>query len=70
MLNLAQKKSSEDDILRVIEQPLRLEFLTSLAILKKLPNVVVKPNFVSDDLSVITFFFLPIKKSAFQRADY
>jgi len=29
MLNLAQKKSSEDDILRVIEQPLRLEFLTS-----------------------------------------
>src|SRR3989338_1897452 len=56
MLNLAQKKSSEDDILRVIEQPLRLEFLTSLAILKKLPNVVVKPNFVSDDEGLPTSF--------------
>ena len=56
MLNLAQKKSSEDNILRVIEQPLRLEFLTSLAILKKLPNVVVKPNFVSDDEGLPTSF--------------
>src|SRR3989344_170166 len=56
MLNLAQKKSSEDDILRVIEQPLRLEFLTSLAILKKLPNVVVRPNFVSDDEGLPTSF--------------
>ncbi len=56
MLNLAQKKSSEDDILKVIEQPLRLEFLTSLAILKKLPNVIVKPNFVSDDEGLPTSF--------------
>lgn len=56
MLNLAQKKSSRDDILRVIEQPLRLEFLTSLAILKKLPGVLVKPNFVSDDEGLPTSF--------------
>ena len=56
MLNLAQKKSSMDDILKVIEQPLRLEFLTSLAILKKLPNVAVKPNFVSDDEGLPTSF--------------
>lgn len=56
LLNLAQKKSSSDDILKVIEQPLRLEFLTSLAILKKLPNVVVKPNFVSDDEGLPTSF--------------
>jgi hypothetical protein len=56
LLNLAQKRSSEDDILRVIEQPLRLEFLTSLAILKKLPNVIVKPNFVSDDEGLPTSF--------------
>lgn len=49
LLNLATKKSSKDEILRIIEQPLRLEFLTSLAILKKLPNVQVKPNFISDD---------------------
>lgn len=56
LLNLAQKKSSIDDILKVIEQPLRLEFLTSLAILKKLPNVIVKPNFVSDDEGLPTSF--------------
>jgi hypothetical protein len=56
LLNLAQKKSSEDEILKVIEQPLRLEFLTSLAILKKLPNVIVKPNFVSDDEGLPTSF--------------
>ncbi len=56
ILNLAQKKSSSDDILKVIEQPLRLEFLTSLAILKKLPNVIVKPNFVSDDEGLPTSF--------------
>ncbi len=56
MLNLAQKKSSEDDILKIIEQPLRLEFLTSLAILKKLPNVIVKPNFVTDDEGLPTSF--------------
>jgi hypothetical protein len=56
MLNLAQKRSSDDAILRVIEQPLRLEFLTSLAILKKLPNVIVNPNFISDDEGLPTSF--------------
>ncbi len=56
MLNLAQNKSSKDEILKVIERPLRLEFLTSLAILKKLPKVTVKPNFVSDDEGLPTSF--------------
>lgn len=56
LLNLSQKKSSSDDILKIIEQPLRLEFLTSLAILKKLPNVIVKPNFISDDEGLPTSF--------------
>ncbi len=56
MLNLAQKNSSKDEILKVIEQPLRLEFLTSLAILKRLPNVSVKPNFISDDEGLPTSF--------------
>lgn len=56
MLNLANKRSSTDAILKIIEQPLRLEFLTSLAILKKLPNVVVKPNFISDDEGLPTSF--------------
>ncbi|GAB1370145.1 hypothetical protein MASR1M45_02030 [Candidatus Kapaibacterium sp.] len=49
MLNLSQNKSSKDDILKIIERPLRLEFLTSLAIQCKLPKVTIKPNFLSDD---------------------
>jgi hypothetical protein len=49
MMNLARNSSSRDPILKVIERPLRLEFLTSLAIVSKLPNVTVKPNFTSDD---------------------
>jgi hypothetical protein len=56
MMNLSENKSSKDDILKVIERPLRLEFLTTLAILKKLPNVTVKPNFVSDDEGLPTSF--------------
>jgi hypothetical protein len=49
MLNLANKKISKDEILKIIEQPLRLEFLTTLSILKKIPNAFVSPNFISDD---------------------
>lgn len=49
MLNLARNQSSKDNILKIIERPLRLEFLTSLAIVSKLPGVKVKPNFTSDD---------------------
>ena len=56
MLNLANNKSSKDDILKVIERPLRLEFLTTLAVLNKLPNVTVKPNFISDDEGLPTSF--------------
>ena len=49
LLNLSYKKSSKDEILKIIEQPLRLEFLTSLALLKKLTNISVKPNLICDD---------------------
>ncbi len=49
LTNLSNKRGSKDSILKVIEQPLRLEFLTALAIMKNLPNVLVKPNFISDD---------------------
>lgn len=49
LMNLSLKNPSKDIILKLIEQPLRLEFLTSLAILKKLPKVTVKPSFVTDD---------------------
>ncbi|GHT06284.1 hypothetical protein AGMMS5026_01700 [Endomicrobiia bacterium] len=50
------KKASKDEILKIVEQLLRLEFLISLAILKKLKNVTVKPNFVSDDEGLPTSF--------------
>lgn len=49
MLNLAYNKPSKDEILKIIDRPLRLEFLTSLAVLSKIPNIEVKPNFISDD---------------------
>ncbi len=43
------KPSSPDKVLSLIPGPLRLEFLTSLAVLSKFPNAVVKPNYISDD---------------------
>lgn len=49
LLLLAKKSSSKNDILRIIESPLHLEFLTALAILKKIDNIEVKPNFIADD---------------------
>ncbi|GHT17956.1 hypothetical protein AGMMS49573_10560 [Endomicrobiia bacterium] len=36
------KKASKDEILKIVEQLLRLEFLISLAILKKLINALGK----------------------------
>lgn len=56
MMYLVEGKSSKDEILKIIEKPLRLEFLTSLAILKKLSNVNVKPNFILDDEGLPTSF--------------
>ena len=41
--------SSADEVLSLIPSPLRLEFLTSLAVLSKIPSAIVKPNYISDD---------------------
>ena len=41
--------TSNDEVLSLIPSPLRLEFLTSLAVLSKIPSAVVKPNYISDD---------------------
>ena len=49
LMKLSGKQPSRDDILKLIPAPLRLEFLTSLAIITKYPNVLVKPNYISDD---------------------
>jgi hypothetical protein len=53
---LFNKKASKDRILRIIKQPLKIEFLVSGAILKKLKNVKVKLNFISDYEELFTSF--------------
>lgn len=47
--NLATKKNSSDNILKLLAAPSRLEFLTALAIRCKMPGVRVVPNYSCDD---------------------
>ena len=49
MLILAQRKLTKDDILKYLSSPVRLEFLVSLAIKSKFPDVKVIPNYPYDD---------------------
>jgi len=50
LINLTKNNpSSTDEILKFIPSPLRLEFLTSLAIVSKYPTIKVVPNYISDD---------------------
>lgn len=54
LLVLQNKKSSKDNVLKFLNNPTRLEFLTSLAIKSKLPNVTVIPNYPCDDEGIPT----------------
>lgn len=49
LTNLATKKNSTDDVLKLLAAPTRLEFLTALAIRSKMPSVRVVPNYSCDD---------------------
>ena len=49
MLNLAKKRLTKDDVLKYLSNPVRLEFLVSLAIKSKFPNIRVIPNYPYDD---------------------
>ncbi|MFA5024484.1 MAG: AlwI family type II restriction endonuclease [Patescibacteria group bacterium] len=49
MLNLAKKRLTNDDVLKYLSNPVRLEFLVSLAIKSKFPNIRVIPNYPYDD---------------------
>jgi AlwI restriction endonuclease len=49
MFILAQRKLTKDDILKYLSSPVRLEFLVSLAIKSKFPDVKVVPNYPYDD---------------------
>jgi len=49
MINLAKKRLSGDGILKYLTNPVRLEFLSTLAVKIKFPNVKVIPNYPTDD---------------------
>lgn len=44
-----RSKTSKDDVLKFLPNPVRLEFLTALAIKSKLPEVRLIPNYPCDD---------------------
>src|SRR3990172_892485 len=54
MLNLADKQLTKDEILKYLSNPVRLEFLTALAVKSKFPNVKVIPNYPVDDEGIPT----------------
>lgn len=49
LTNLATKKNSTDNVLKLLAAPTRLEFLTALAIKCRMPEVRVVPNYSCDD---------------------
>ena len=54
MLNLAEKHLTKDEILKYLSSPVRLEFLTALAVKSKFPNIKVIPNYPVDDEGIPT----------------
>lgn len=52
--NLSVHKNSSDNVLRLLNAPSRLEFLTALAIKSKMPDVRVVPNYCCDDTGLPT----------------
>ena len=48
-LVLTYKGESKDELLKFIESPTRLEFLTAIALVKYFPEVKVLPNYAIDD---------------------
>lgn len=51
---LSAKKTSSDNVLKLLAAPSRLEFLTALAIKSKMPQVRVIPNYCCDDTGLPT----------------
>lgn len=54
LLILAKKRLSQDDVLKYISNPIRLEFLIALAIKSRFPKVTVIPNYPTDDTGLPT----------------
>lgn len=55
LLLLQNNKPSKDEFLKLIDSPTRLEFLTSIALVKKYPHYTVKANYAIDDEGTPTF---------------
>lgn len=49
LLNLARRKRTKDNILKMLTDPVRLEFLTALGVKANFPEVTVIPNYPVDD---------------------
>ena len=54
LINLSDKRLTKDDTLKYLSNPIRLEFLTALAVKSKFPNVKVIPNYPIDDEGIPT----------------
>jgi hypothetical protein len=54
LTNLATKSLTKDEVLKYLANPVRLEFLTALALKSKFPNVKVVPNYPVDDEGIPT----------------
>ena len=52
---VCSKKESKDDMLRFIAAPIRLEFLTSVALVQNFKGLDVNPNYAVDDEGLPTF---------------
>lgn len=55
LLLVCEKKESKHDILRFINAPTRLEFLTSIALVQNFEGLDVNPNYSVDDEGLPTF---------------
>lgn len=54
LLILSNKSLSSNEVLKYLSNPVRLEFLTALAVKAKFPNIQVLPNYPVDDEGIPT----------------
>ena len=55
LLKVCNKKESSDNILKFINAPTRLEFLTSISLVQQFKNLDVNPNYSVDDEGLPTY---------------
>lgn len=55
LMKVCNRKDSKDEILKFINAPTRLEFLTSIALVQQFKEISVEPNYSVDDEGLPTF---------------